>query len=136
MKLRAALLIALLAACSSNAGREATAPGAATDGTATGGQATDGGPIRPTSYVEAAYERFLGKRDPMVFALSEDGRAAFYKFCRTSGYCDEYRARADALSGCEDKARGVPCRIYYEAPNGVVWDGPPVLGLDTPPTPE
>ena len=131
MQLRAALLIALLAACSSNTAREATAPGTATDHTA-----TDGGPIRPTSYVEAAYERFLGKRDPMVFALSEDGRAAFYKFCHASGDCDEDRARADALSGCEDNARGVPCRIYYESPNGVVWDGPPVLGLDTPAPPE
>ncbi len=130
MKLRVALLTALLGAllgaCSPDAGREAIAPGAS----------AAGGPITPAAYVQAAYERFLGKRDPMVFALSEDGRAYFYKYCHASGNCDEYRARADALSGCEDSARGVPCRIYYEAPKGVVWDGPPVRGLDTPAAPE
>ena len=126
MKLRAALLIALLAACKSDTRREAVAPGAS----------AGEGPITPTKWVQASYERFLGKRDPMVFALSEDGKAAFYKFCLSSGDCDEFRAKADALSGCEDSSGGVPCRIYYEAPNGVVWDGPPVVGLNAPATSE
>ncbi len=126
MKHCAAFLVAPLAACTSGAEREPTTPVAS----------VEAGPITPTSYVEASYKRFLNKRNPMVFALSEDGKAAFYKFCLSSGDCDEVRARADALSGCEDSARGVPCRVYYEAPDGVVWDGPPVLGLDSPATPE
>ncbi|MCG8593431.1 MAG: hypothetical protein MI785_03540 [Kiloniellales bacterium] len=126
MKLRAACLVALLAACSAETGREVTSPAAT----------TGGGAITPSAQVQTAYKRFLGKRHPMVFALSEDGRAAFYRFCFTPGDCEEVRARADALSGCEDNARGIPCRIYYQAPHGVVWDGPPVLGLDgTPATP-
>ncbi|MDJ0947239.1 MAG: hypothetical protein QNJ30_27645 [Kiloniellales bacterium] len=126
MKLRAAYLVALLAACTPGAERE---PAAARSD-------PGGGPITPTPYVEESYKRFLNKRDPMIFVLSEDGKAAFYKFCRSSGDCDDVRARADALSGCEDKAGGVPCRIYYQAPKGVVWDGPPVLGLATPAAPE
>ena len=120
MKLSAALLVGLLAGCSLGAEREpvraAASPG--------------DGPIRTSPQVQESYERFLGKTYPMVFALSADGRSAFYYFCFTPGDCDEDRARADSLSGCEDNSNGIPCRIYYEAPDGVVWDGPPVIGLD------
>ena len=122
MKLRAALLIAPLVACGPESGGDpVTARVVAGDG-----------PITVSPRVQAAYERFLGKRHPMFFALSEDGRSAFYRYCFTPGDCDEDRARADTLSGCEGFTDRVPCRMYYEVRKGVVWDGPPVVGLDTP----
>ena len=109
MKLTSVILIAPLAACASSSG----------------------GPIAPDNR-ESTYRFFLKQEHPMVFALSENGRSWGYYYCDEVGLCDHAEAKATALRQCRRGAKGSSCRIYYEAPHGVVWDGPPVAGMDAP----
>ena len=115
MKLWALLAIAPVAACALDTG----------DGT-----------IRPDINTQAAYREFLKRDHPAVFALAENGKTWAYQYCEAAGACDAVAARANALRSCQRSANDTPCRIYYEAPHGVVWDGPPVVGLDPMTDPE
>ena len=115
MKLQAIFLIALLAACSSDVSDRS---------------------ITADIDTQATYGMFLKKDHPMVFVVSEDGKSWAYQACNEAGACDLAIAKITALRGCEGGSDGVPCRLYYEHPHGVVWDGPRMLGLDAPSTTE
>ena len=115
MTLRAVILTAALVASCAEAGEKVITPG---------------------SKVQANYKAFMEREYPTAFALSEDGESSFYHYCDTAGACDIAKAKAVALQMCQINLKRTRCRIYYEAPHGVVWDGPPVVGLDPMTDPE
>lgn len=76
------------------------------------------GPMTLSDEVYDAYQRYL-ENDPLVFAISDDGRDAFYYYCREVG-CQPLRNVPDAIARCEERS-GRDCKVFAIR-DQVVWE--------------
>ena len=83
------------------------------------------GEVMITPAVQARYQEFQELDGRAYFAISTDGKGFGYSFC--SNYRCARGGRALAISSCEIRSKGIPCKIYADR-SGVVWDGPTVVG--------
>lgn len=66
--------------------------------------------IRLSPDAETAYEAFLSDSTMAVFAVSKDGDAWGYSFCRDFYDCRHHNARKVALDSCGEFGRN--CVVY------------------------
>lgn len=95
--------ILLLAACQSGAG-----------GT------TGSGPVKLSDGAYRAFQTYVDN-DPLVFAVTEDGRNAWYFYCLEVG-CQPLRNVAEVISRCEARHKR-PCKLFAIR-DQVVWESP------------
>jgi len=93
------------------------------------------GPIVLNPSMERCFENYLAHDNPRYFALAVNGRTCGYTYCPTQR-CDSLDL-ANALSYCESRSHGVPCKVFaYQ--RRIVWEiapGQPALA-SPPPTPD
>jgi len=68
------------------------------------------GPITLSPYVEQAFAEYRSQQKPRYFAVSADGEAYFYSFCKSSRCLRQVKTKV--ISKCESFSNGVPCKIY------------------------
>lgn len=78
------------------------------------------GPVTLSGGVYRTYQTYL-ENDPLVFAISEDGRHATYFYCQEVG-CEPLRNIPEAIARCEERS-GRECRIFAIR-DEVVWNNP------------
>ena len=71
---------------------------------------------------KASLDEYMGRDAPLYFAVTEDGRGAYYIHCVGGFGCDNGAARAQTLESCRSRT-GRDCKIYAIR-RVVVWQDP------------
>lgn len=87
---------------------------------AAGGGNVGAGPVTLSEGVYRTYQTYLNN-DPLVFAISDDGRHAVYSYCKGVG-CEPLRDIPEAIARCEERS-GRDCRLFAIR-DEVVWNNP------------
>jgi hypothetical protein len=85
----------------------------------------EGPPPTFSPAVQASFEQYMGTLNPALFAVSTDGRAAWWSYCPAhADGCLETGpgSKADVLNRCEKESGGVPCHVYAVG-RRIVWKG-------------
>lgn len=77
------------------------------------------GPVILSPRISALHATYLKEQYPLIFTVSTDGQHASYYTCNVS-YCGAPKERA--IRSCENRSKGVPCKIY-SMKRKVVWKG-------------
>ena len=78
--------------------------------------------MSPSAY--AAFNAYRAKADPMVFALSPDGKQYYWQYCIAfKTECDIEAYMQDAVTRCSQQGSGQTCRIFARR-KAVVWRNP------------
>lgn len=98
----------LLSACQTAGGNQAVAPGV--------------GPVKMTNGSFKSFQSYEKAQDPIVFALSEDGRTSHWYYCVEFG-CQPYRTIHLAITKCNMRSNGSPCHLFARQ-RDIVWENP------------
>ncbi len=82
------------------------------------------GPVTLSPSSQLALNRYMGTQEAAAFALTTDGRLAFFSYCPGGHGLDCVEAYESALSGCRRVVKGrIECKIFADL-RDVVWQGP------------
>jgi hypothetical protein len=97
-----------LSACQTAGGNQAVAPGV--------------GPVKMTERSYKSFQSYLTSKDPIAFALSENGKTSSWYYCIEFG-CRPYRTIHLAITQCNLRSNGSPCHLFARQ-RDVVWESP------------
>lgn len=97
-----------LSACQSTGGNQAVAPG--------------DGPVKMTQRSFNSFQNYLKSKDPIAFALSENGKTSSWYYCIEFG-CTPYRTLHLAITQCNLRSNGSPCHLFARQ-RDIVWKNP------------
>lgn len=98
----------VLTGCQTAGGNPAVAPGT--------------GPVKMSQQAYNSFNSYLDSKDPIAFALSEDGRTSAWYYCIEFG-CRPYRTIHLAITQCKLRSKGVPCHLFARQ-RDIVWQNP------------
>lgn len=84
------------------------------------GNTVGSGPVKLSASAYGVWEQYLA-RDPIVFAITPDGRNAYYYYCTEVG-CQPPRLVSYVLQRCQERY-GTPC-LLFAMEDQVVWENP------------
>lgn len=88
-------------------------------GTGTTTTESGSGPVVMSPAAFTAYQAYTSKADPLVFALSQDGKHAYFYHCQAiKKSCDVEKYTQPAIDRCT--SRGERCYIFARR-KAVVW---------------
>ena len=80
------------------------------------------GPVVMSPSAFSAYQAYTSKADPLVFALSQDGKHTYFYHCQSvKKDCDEEKYIQTAIDRCS--GRGDRCYVFARR-KAVVWRDP------------
>lgn len=85
-----------------------------------GGSTVGSGPIQFSAETYKVWQRYLS-RDPIVFAVTPDGRNPYYYYCREVG-CEAPRYVTYVLTKCQERYKR-ECRLFAMR-DQIVWQNP------------
>jgi len=98
----------LLSACQTAGGNQAVATGV--------------GPVKMSQRSFTSFQSYEKAQDPIVFALSEDGKTSHWYYCIEFG-CQPYRTIHLAVTKCNMRSNGSPCHLFARQ-RDIVWENP------------
>ena len=79
------------------------------------------GPIVLSEDANKSFQRYLIVSGiPQYFAASLDGKYGYYSYCHDTSSCGRWSHPSTAIAACEEKSKGVPCKIYAKGKD-IVW---------------
>ncbi|MCG8545068.1 MAG: hypothetical protein MJE12_12765 [Alphaproteobacteria bacterium] len=81
------------------------------------------GPVTLSPVAQLALNRYMGTEEARAFAISADGRTAFFVYCPENHGLACEGGYEEALAGCRDAVQGrIQCKILADL-HDIVWQG-------------